>query len=286
MKNIYFKWLSCVSLVIGFSCQCQAASNEHYFVRPVSNVFADVPFTVADRRPPAQRSFPYIGETGRGHLLVYEESKTNRCIVLLPFYDQIRRKTATISGKEITIESGLGIEFMPGAALLSSNNAYPLLCQSNGMCAVQYVFGNFTQNVVVAKSQVQLVSMKDDAKTPIAKEPACQDAPTNTIQTLDGTVYYNATVRKVEPDGLTIFHSAGVCKLLFSNLPEDTRQKYNYDPAKVRAYRLKIAGAQRKYAEENKGENRQDEGYKYSKNPYEDAEARKAAAEIMSTLGR
>ena len=52
----------------------------------------------------------------------------------------------------------------------------------------------------------------------------------------NGTVYKNITVTKVDPDGLRIIHSDGGGKVLFTQLPEATQQKYHYDPAAAQKF--------------------------------------------------
>ena len=56
------------------------------------------------------------------------------------------------------------------------------------------------------------------------------------IHTKDGNVYRNATVTRVEPDGIVIMTNTGVIKLNFSELPKELQQKYGYDPAKAAAF--------------------------------------------------
>ena len=60
------------------------------------------------------------------------------------------------------------------------------------------------------------------------------------ITTLNGKTYSNIKIQRVEPDGLTIMHSAGVNKLFFGELPEEVRTKYGADPAKAALYRQKL----------------------------------------------
>ena len=54
--------------------------------------------------------------------------------------------------------------------------------------------------------------------------------------TLAGKTYSNVTVTRVEPDGITIKHSAGLIKLFYGELPEDVRARYGADPEKARKY--------------------------------------------------
>ena len=55
------------------------------------------------------------------------------------------------------------------------------------------------------------------------------------LTTLDGTIYRDVKVIKVEVDGLTVTHAGGAGKIKFVTLPEDVRKQYNYDPAKAEA---------------------------------------------------
>jgi hypothetical protein len=56
------------------------------------------------------------------------------------------------------------------------------------------------------------------------------------LTTTEGRVYKNVTVRKVEPDGLSISHESGLAKIPFTKLPEEVQKKHGYDPAKGKAY--------------------------------------------------
>jgi hypothetical protein len=56
------------------------------------------------------------------------------------------------------------------------------------------------------------------------------------ITTLEGKTYSGVTVMRVEPDGLSIKHSTGIGKLYFSELPQELRDKYGYNPEKHRQY--------------------------------------------------
>lgn len=51
--------------------------------------------------------------------------------------------------------------------------------------------------------------------------------------TVDGKVYKNATVAQHNPAGIVIENQDGVFQILFKDLPEATRKKYNYDPKKA-----------------------------------------------------
>lgn len=56
------------------------------------------------------------------------------------------------------------------------------------------------------------------------------------LTTLDGKTYQNIKVTRVDPDGIYIMHSAGGGKIKFTELPEDVRKQYGYDPAKAAVF--------------------------------------------------
>jgi len=58
--------------------------------------------------------------------------------------------------------------------------------------------------------------------------------------TLDGDKYTNATVKRVEPDGIVVADSDGVRKLKFKNLPPALGAKYGYNPANAASYQATV----------------------------------------------
>ena len=50
------------------------------------------------------------------------------------------------------------------------------------------------------------------------------------FRTTKGKEYKNATVSRVEPDGIVIKFRGGIVKLPFTELPSDVQKKYDYDP--------------------------------------------------------
>jgi hypothetical protein len=65
---------------------------------------------------------------------------------------------------------------------------------------------------------------------------ASGDTTTTNITTMSGFVCSNVVVTLVEPDGITLMLSSGLMKVPFTNLAEDVREAYGYDPAKALAY--------------------------------------------------
>ncbi len=72
-----------------------------------------------------------------------------------------------------------------------------------------------------------------------------------TIKTTDGKVYEKCKVKRVEPDGIVVFHTGGIGKILFTEMPEDIQKKYGYDPEKAANYQKKKNVAMQKFWENN-----------------------------------
>jgi hypothetical protein len=64
------------------------------------------------------------------------------------------------------------------------------------------------------------------------------------FKTNDGKEYKNATVRRVEPDGIVVSTKRGISKLYFPELSEDVRKQFHYDPQKAAAYTAQKGAAQ------------------------------------------
>ena len=74
------------------------------------------------------------------------------------------------------------------------------------------------------------------------------------FKTLSGKEYKNATVTRVEPDGIVIKFHGGIVKIPFTNLSEDLRHKYNYDPSAARQF---AADEQQQINKQNQWESRE-----------------------------
>src|SRR5260370_36071454 len=53
------------------------------------------------------------------------------------------------------------------------------------------------------------------------------------FKTIDGKEYKNATVSRVEPDGIVLMTKSGISKVYFTELPKDVQERFHYDPAKA-----------------------------------------------------
>src|SRR5438046_4361877 len=70
------------------------------------------------------------------------------------------------------------------------------------------------------------------------------------FKTLNGKEYKNATVSRVEPDGIVIKFSGGIVKIPFTELSQDLQEKYHYDPTAAASYAAADAAARQRFAQE------------------------------------
>src|SRR6266513_79874 len=71
------------------------------------------------------------------------------------------------------------------------------------------------------------------------------------FKTVSGKEYKNATVSRVEPDGIVVKFSGGIVKIPFTELSQDLQKKYHYDPAAGASYAAAdVAAQQREQAEQ------------------------------------
>jgi hypothetical protein len=63
------------------------------------------------------------------------------------------------------------------------------------------------------------------------------------ITTNSGKVYKNATVSRVEPDGIIVKFSGGIVKISFTELLEELKEKYHYNPEEARKFSAENAAA-------------------------------------------
>ena len=56
------------------------------------------------------------------------------------------------------------------------------------------------------------------------------------FKTIDGKEYKNATLSRVEPDGIVISSKSVIAKLYFTELPKEVQERFHYDAAKGDAY--------------------------------------------------
>ena len=56
------------------------------------------------------------------------------------------------------------------------------------------------------------------------------------FKTVNGKEYKDATITRVEPDGIVVKTNSGVTKIYFTELPKDVQDHFHYDSAKAASY--------------------------------------------------
>lgn len=56
------------------------------------------------------------------------------------------------------------------------------------------------------------------------------------FKTLDGKEYKEATITRVEPDGIVVKTKSGITKVYFAELPKEAQDRFHYDQQKASAY--------------------------------------------------
>ena len=60
-------------------------------------------------------------------------------------------------------------------------------------------------------------------------------ALTDDFKTIHEKEYKNATVMRVEADGIVVRTKGGISKIYFAELPDDVQARFGHDPAKIAA---------------------------------------------------
>ena len=63
------------------------------------------------------------------------------------------------------------------------------------------------------------------------------------IKTINGKEYKNATVTRVEPDGIVLKTKSGITKVYFTELPKDVQERFHYDSAQAARFAAQQATA-------------------------------------------
>lgn len=68
------------------------------------------------------------------------------------------------------------------------------------------------------------------------------------FKTIQGKEYKDATVSRIEPDGVVLRTQTGISKVYFVELPADVQQRFHYNPTTAAAYSAAQAASQVKVA--------------------------------------
>lgn len=63
------------------------------------------------------------------------------------------------------------------------------------------------------------------------------------FKTINGKEYKDATVSRVEPDGIVLKTKSGISKVYFTELPKEVQQRFNYNPQNAAAYSAQQAAS-------------------------------------------
>jgi hypothetical protein len=77
------------------------------------------------------------------------------------------------------------------------------------------------------------------------------------FHTVNGKEYKDATVTRVEPDGITVKTNSGVTKVYFTELPKDVQEQFHYDSAKAASYSAEQAANYTAYQKQQEETRRQ-----------------------------
>ncbi|HEY5991424.1 MAG TPA: hypothetical protein VIU10_02500 [Candidatus Udaeobacter sp.] len=72
---------------------------------------------------------------------------------------------------------------------------------------------------------------------------AAQFTVADDLKTINGKEYKNATVSRVEPDGIVVKFSGGIVKIPFAELSKELQDKYHYNPEEARKFSAENAAA-------------------------------------------
>ena len=85
-----------------------------------------------------------------------------------------------------------------------------------------------------------------------AAAAVCED-----FKTVNGKKYKDATITRVEPDGLLVKTNSGITKVYFSELPKNVQEHYHYDAEKAASYSAEQAANYTAYQKQQEESRRQ-----------------------------
>ena len=77
------------------------------------------------------------------------------------------------------------------------------------------------------------------------------------FHTVSGKEYKDATVTRVEPDGIIVKTNSGVTKIYFAELPKDVQEQFHYDSGKAASYSAEQAANYAAYQNQQEKNRRQ-----------------------------
>ena len=77
------------------------------------------------------------------------------------------------------------------------------------------------------------------------------------FKTVNGKEYKDATITRVEPDGIVVKTNSGITKVYFTELPKDVQEQFHYDSGKAAAYSAEQAANYTAYQKQQEETRRQ-----------------------------
>jgi hypothetical protein len=77
------------------------------------------------------------------------------------------------------------------------------------------------------------------------------------FHTINGKEYKDATVMRMEPDGIVVKTNSGVTKIYFTELPKDVQEQFHYDSGKAASYSAEQAANYTAYQKQQEETRRQ-----------------------------
>ncbi len=79
------------------------------------------------------------------------------------------------------------------------------------------------------------------------------------FKTVNGKEYKDATVTRIEPDGIVVKTNTGITKVYFTELPKDVQQHFHYDAGQAASYSAEQAANYTAYQKQQEETRRQQE---------------------------
>src|SRR6516164_11809204 len=86
------------------------------------------------------------------------------------------------------------------------------------------------------------------------------------FKTVNGKEYKDATITRVEPDGIIVKTNSGVTKVYFTELPKDGQEHFHYDSDKAASYSAGQAANYAAYEKQQEDNRRQQQDFDVKNN--------------------
>ena len=77
------------------------------------------------------------------------------------------------------------------------------------------------------------------------------------LRTINGKEYRDATISRVEPDGIVVKTKSGIAKVYFTELPKDVQERFHYDSERATSYSSEQAANYAAYQKQQEEARRQ-----------------------------